>query len=99
MRRLHENRSSTSACLPSRRRNDRQIITVESVSSLDYWAGSYWDLCVQFVPSRETFFAALGSPGDQMMRDLQTLFDSFEPLLLDVQKFLAEHNLDFQVKV
>lgn len=54
---------------------------------------------MQFVPSRETFFAALGSPGDQMMRDLQTLFDSFEPLLLDVQKFLAEHNLDFQVKV
>ncbi len=54
---------------------------------------------MQFVPSRETFFAALGSPGEQMVLDLQTLFDSFEPLLLDVQNFLAEHNLDFQVKV
>jgi hypothetical protein len=56
-------------------------------------------VCAQFVPSRETFFAALGCPGEQMMQDLQTLFDSFEPLLQDIQKFLAEHNLDFQWKV
>ena len=56
-------------------------------------------MCAQFVPSRETFFAALGCPGEQMMQDLQTLFDSFEPLLQDIQKFLAEHNLDFQWKV
>lgn len=54
---------------------------------------------LQLVPSRETFFAALGTPGEQMMEDVQTLFDSFEPLLQDVQKFLEEHNLDFQVKV
>ena len=51
------------------------------------------------MPSREAFFAALGSPGEQMLQDLQTLFDSFEPVLQDIQKFLTEHNLDFQVKV
>ena len=60
---------------------------------------SYTGVWMQFVPSREAFFAALGTPGEQMMLDLQTLFDSFEPLLLDIQKFLVEHNLDFQVKV
>ncbi|BDA47632.1 probable pleckstrin homology domain-containing family A member 8 [Coccomyxa sp. Obi] len=64
-----------------------------------WYTAAAFTVVLKFVPSREAFFAALGSPGEQMRLDLQTLFDSFEPLLLDVQKFLAGHNLDFQVKV
>jgi hypothetical protein len=54
---------------------------------------------LQLVPSRQTFFEALGQPGEQMMRDIRGLFDAFEPILQDIQKFLTDHNLDFQVKV
>lgn len=54
---------------------------------------------MQLVPSRETFFQALGTPGEQMQQDLQKLLDAYEPLLARIQKFLSEHGLDFATKV
>jgi hypothetical protein len=51
------------------------------------------------VPSRETFFQALGTPGEQMQQDLRKLLDAYEPLLARIQNFLSEHNLDFSTKV
>lgn len=54
---------------------------------------------VQLVPSRKAFFEALGQPGEQMMQDIRGLFNAFQPVLQDIQKFLAENNLDFPTKV
>ena len=54
---------------------------------------------VQLVPSRDALFAALGTPGEEMMQQLVATIDAFEPLLLKVQGFLVQHNLDFQTKV
>lgn len=54
---------------------------------------------VQLVPSRESFFKALGTPGQQMQHDLQQLLEAYEPLLARIQKFLSKHSLDFGTKV
>lgn len=54
---------------------------------------------VQLVPSREGLFAALGTPGEEMMQQVVVLVGAFEPLLRRVQAFLAQHDLDFQTKV
>ena len=54
---------------------------------------------MQLVPSRDALFAALGTPGEEMMQQLVATIDAFEPLLLKVQGFLVQHNLDFQTKV
>ena len=54
---------------------------------------------VQLVPSRDSFLQALGTPGDQMQRDLEGLLEAYEPLLARIQKFLSEHGLDFATKV
>ncbi len=56
-------------------------------------------LHMQLVPSRESFFQALGTPGEQMQQDLQKLLDAYEPLLARIQKYLSEHGLDFATKV
>ena len=54
---------------------------------------------VQLVPSRDTFFQALGTPGQQMQQDLHTLLEAYEPLLARIQKFLTDHDLDFTINV
>lgn len=54
---------------------------------------------MQLVPSRDTLFAALGTPGEEMMQQLVVAIDAFEPLLTEVQQFLAAHELDYQIKV
>ena len=54
---------------------------------------------MQLVPSREALFAALGTPGEEMMQQVTATIAAFEPLLLKVQGFLVQQNLDFQTKV
>ena len=54
---------------------------------------------VQLVPSRDTFFQALGTPGQQMQQDLHTLLEAYEPLLARIQRFLTDHDLDFSINV
>ena len=54
---------------------------------------------MQWVPSRDTLFAALGTPGEEMMQQLVDAIGAFEPLLIEVQAFLAQHDLDFPTKV
>ena len=54
---------------------------------------------MQLVPSRDTFFKALGTPGQQMQQDLHVLLEAYEPLLARIQKFLTDHDLDFSVNV
>lgn len=51
------------------------------------------------MPSRDTLFAALGTPGEEMMQQLVDVIGAFEPLLVEVQTFLVQHDLDFQTKV
>lgn len=54
---------------------------------------------MQLVPSRDTFFQAIGTPGQQMQQDLHTLLEAYEPLLARIQKFLTDHDLDFSINV
>ena len=54
---------------------------------------------MQLVPSRDTFFQALGTPGQQMQQDLHTLLEAYEPLLARIQRFLTDHDLDFSINV
>ena len=54
---------------------------------------------MQLAPSRQSFFQALGTPGEQMQQDLHKLLDAYEPLLARIQKYLSENGLDFDTKV
>lgn len=54
---------------------------------------------MQLVPSRDALFAALGTPGEELMQQLAATIDAFEPVLARVQAFLVQQNLDFQIKV
>ncbi|EIE23822.1 hypothetical protein COCSUDRAFT_83697 [Coccomyxa subellipsoidea C-169] len=93
LKRLHDDREVTLSAAASE-------VYYQTLNNYHTWyTSAAFTVVLKFVPSRETFFAALGTPGEQLMQDLQTLFDSFEPLLQDIQKFLADHNLDFQAKV
>ena len=49
---------------------------------------------LQLAPSRETFFASLGQPGPEQIRDMATFVEAFSPVLAEIQEFLAREGLD-----
>lgn len=56
-------------------------------------------LHVQLVPSRETFFQNVGTPGEELMEDMKQFTDKFTPLLQQIHQFLVDHDLDFKTRV
>ncbi|KAK9836470.1 hypothetical protein WJX74_001113 [Apatococcus lobatus] len=56
-------------------------------------------LALKLVPSREAFLEKLGTPGKEMMEEMQQFIMVFGSLLAQIHKFLADKGLDDPAKV
>ncbi|KAK9824601.1 hypothetical protein WJX72_011621 [[Myrmecia] bisecta] len=92
-----------------RRLYEDRAIAVSTAASDAYYAtlhqyhgwitSSAFILALKLAPSREGFFAKLGTPGEQMMTEMKEFLDAFVPFLTDSHMFLKEHGLDDPTKV
>ncbi|KAK9813959.1 hypothetical protein WJX73_006932 [Symbiochloris irregularis] len=88
---------------------DDRTVTLSTAASESYTATLYqyhtwytaaaFTVALKLVPSRETFFQKVGTPGEQLMEDMKHFTDSFTPLLQQIHQFLVDHDLDFKTRV